>query len=328
MAIPDPVRRDWPADRAVLLVHGIGSAKQGDYDALETKLRDLLRPAKHPYAIYVLYYDYLNDWFAGKEQVRDLDQILRGELRKLQPATREWSAAVDLIGDIIWPVLLADARDAIQLAIRRQLQAMVDDARAAGISDAGDMRISIIAHSMGCFHTYETLHTLTRDPQSGFAPATSGLQFENVMFMASPAQMIGTLAGRIRALVPRAASLACLSPIAIPTERSAAGKDVPCVKRPITITGTLDPVGGYLFNNRWQAGYMDLSANPKALHIDDPQALLNIRSSSDLADVLTRSLREHARPDIGALSPHDWGGYIDRNRAKILEWLDGVPAPR
>ena len=54
----------WPADRALLLVHGIGSARPGDYGALVAQLTNILAGQPKPYAIYVFYYDQVNDWFA------------------------------------------------------------------------------------------------------------------------------------------------------------------------------------------------------------------------------------------------------------------------
>ena len=205
MAIPDPIQHDWPADRALLLVHGIGNAAPGDYAPLEQRLAEILAPAKKPYAIYSLYYDYLNDWFAGKEQVGTLNEALRGELRK--NISRDFSTAVDFIGDVIWPVLLNDARLAVQMALRRQLLQMVADARRSGINNPGQMHISIIAHSLGCFHTFETLHSMCADPQCAITPARSRLQFDNVIFMASPVGLIGEVGGWIRTAVPQSGNL-------------------------------------------------------------------------------------------------------------------------
>lgn len=322
MAIPDPVRRDWPADRAVLLIHGIGNAREGDYAPLEAQLAALLTQAKKPYAIYTLYYDYLNDWFAGKEQVFDLDQIFRRELRKRVPVTRTWSSAVDLIGDIVWPVLLADARDAVQMAIRRQLLAMIEDG-GKRVKDVADMHISIIAHSMGCFHTFETLHGIAKDRLSGLGPATNGFTLDNVMFMASPVQMIGTIANAIRHVVPRSSSLSCVAAkLAMPTQTDAAGQVLDCVRRPVSITGTLDPVGGYVFRDRWDWAYMNLDGVPDAQKIEDPQTPLNIASTEDLETIIAKSLQDHSRPEIGERHPHSWSGYIERNRKQVLEWLD------
>jgi hypothetical protein len=315
--------RKWLADRALLLVHGIGNAKEGDYAPLQQQVEDLLAQAKKPYAVYVFYYDYLNDWFAGKEQVKDLDEVLRGEMRKLGPVTREWNTAVDFIGDIVWPVLLADARDAIQTALRRQLLQMIADGKKSGIKDPADMHLSIIAHSMGCFHTFETLHAITNDTSSGLAPASDGVQFDNVILMASPVQLIGSVANKLGALVPRASNLKCrTSPLTMPVQRNLAGGDDPSAKRPVTIVGKLDPVGGYLFNTKLPWAYTDLSANPAGEYLEDAQTPLNINTSDDLESLLASSLQDHARPDIVDRNPHSWSAYIDAHRKDLLRWLD------
>ena len=306
----------------MLLVHGIGNARQGDYASLEAQLAALLSQAKKPYAIYTLYYDYLNDWFAGKEQVFDLDQIFRRELRRKEPTTRAWSSAVDLVGDIVWPVLLADARDAVQMAIRRQLLAMIDDGRKR-VRDVADMHISIIAHSMGCFHTFETLHGMAKDTNSGLTPATDGFRLENVMFMASPVRMIGSIANAIRSVVPRSSSLNCLAAsLTMPSETDLTGQTIGSVKRAVTITGTLDPVGGYVFRNQLSWAYMNVDGIPADQAIVDPQTPLNIATADDLEAVIAKSLQDHARPEIGERHPHSWSGYVERNQKKVLEWLD------
>ncbi|MEO7083763.1 MAG: hypothetical protein ABI442_19940, partial [Gemmatimonadaceae bacterium] len=64
MTIPDPQSLKWPADRAVLLVHGVGSAKPGDYDPLVAQVTSALAGQPRPYAVYMFYYDYINEWFS------------------------------------------------------------------------------------------------------------------------------------------------------------------------------------------------------------------------------------------------------------------------
>src|SRR3954466_4579075 len=64
-----PQTQRWPADRALLLVHGIGNAQPGDYDALVALLLQVLGPGASKIAMYFLYYDQVNDWFAAKTQL-------------------------------------------------------------------------------------------------------------------------------------------------------------------------------------------------------------------------------------------------------------------
>ena len=68
MAILPPQTHKWPSDRAVLFIHGIGSSKQGDYDPLVDQLKEMLGADAKKFAIYFLYYDQVNDWFAAKIQ--------------------------------------------------------------------------------------------------------------------------------------------------------------------------------------------------------------------------------------------------------------------
>ena len=55
----------WPARRAILLVHGIGNAKEGDYSQLVTGIESVLGDAAAETVIYQLWYDQVNDWFSG-----------------------------------------------------------------------------------------------------------------------------------------------------------------------------------------------------------------------------------------------------------------------
>jgi hypothetical protein len=334
MAIPPPESLDWPSDRAVLLVHGIGNAGEGDYAALKAQIAEILSHADRPYAIYVLYYDYLNDWFAAKEQVGRLNHLLRDELRRAGPPERTWNTTTEFVGDVLWPVLVVDARVAIQTAIRSQLLQMIRDGQRTAtkvmpdgsrrkIRDVADLHLSIIAHSMGCFHTYEALHAIARDPGSGMQPATDGVQFDNVILMASPVAMIGTIARSVRKVVPSPDGLYCLAtPHALPQQKDPAGTVFPTARRPVSITGKLDPVGGWWLTKMVGPWHMDLSGDPTAVCIDDSQNPLNINTVADLDDVISRSLQGEAKPIIGDRHPHSWGGYVTRHAKDLRTWLD------
>jgi hypothetical protein len=77
--LPDQ-RQRWTSNRAVLLVHGIGNAKPGDYKPLVAQVNAALGDAADTTAIYQLWYDQVNDWFAAKTQLGDVLQKAVGEL--------------------------------------------------------------------------------------------------------------------------------------------------------------------------------------------------------------------------------------------------------
>ncbi|MEX2115639.1 MAG: hypothetical protein WEB37_02035, partial [Bacteroidota bacterium] len=55
---------NWGGRRAILFVHGIGDAKPGHYQDLVDRFRAILGNAGNDFALYTLYYDEQNDWFA------------------------------------------------------------------------------------------------------------------------------------------------------------------------------------------------------------------------------------------------------------------------
>ena len=81
MATLPPQSLKWPADRALLLVHGIGNARPGVYGALVAQLTNILVDQPKPYAIYTFYYDQVNAWFAEKGNVPLAFGSLVGSLR-------------------------------------------------------------------------------------------------------------------------------------------------------------------------------------------------------------------------------------------------------
>ena len=50
--------------------------------------------------------------------------------------------------------------------------------------------------------------------------------------------------------------------------------------------------------------------------------LFTADAAKKLGALALKSLQDHARPDISDQHPHSWSGYIERNRKKVLEWLD------
>jgi hypothetical protein len=311
----------WPGKRAVLLVHGIGNAAPGDYRELRVHVETMLGPALETTAIYQLFYDQVNDWFKAKQGLGDLLKsaiaAVRGEVN--DPEIGEVIA--DSLGDILWPVLLADARTAVREAYVAQLKQIVQDGVAAGVP-ARRQRLSIICHSLGCFHTYEALHHVALFPSHALQPATHEVRFDNVVFMASPVQLIRTVAGLLGPLVPNKRWLYAIQgdALSIPSETTVTGSTVKSVRRWASITGNLDPVGGHFFKVKAPWAYMDLKGQQESL-IDD-QAPLNITTKAQLAQALTAARRERQPPNITPSNPHSWENYVINNAAKLNEWIN------
>ncbi len=318
MAIPQPQSLKWPADRAVLLVHGVGSSKPGDYDPLVAQVTNILAAGKpQRYAVYMLYYDYLNEWFSEKIQSSLALNRLIGAIRSRTTDPALGNTIADFGGDVIWPILSLDARDAMRTALLRQIRQMWMDGATAGIP-IPQRHISIICHSMGCFHVYEALYEAATNPAEQLGP-NQGVQIDNVIFMASPVQLIRTVGGDIRDAVPNPDSLACLSaaPLDLPSQSDGFGGTVPYVKQVASICGNLDPVGGYFFRARQDWAYMNL---PNQISRIDQQEWVDMKES-DLQAILQDALKDGGLPKITPNNPHDWTGYVTRHAEDLVTWL-------
>jgi hypothetical protein len=316
----------WPDERAILLVHGVGNAKVGDYADLVRQVQLVLGDQSAKFAVYMFYYDQVNDWFAAKErlnvQVARLLQELRGLLAQSNLQASDsvslGNAIAEVVGDVVWPILIADARNAVRTALIDQLNQVVMDGDDSGILPR-DQQITIIAHSMGCFHVYEALHSIAAIRDHALGPATGGVQLDNVVFMASPVQLISTLAGLLGALVPQRESLRCVSqPLGLPVQQN-----VTLARRTVAITGTLDPVGGHFFRTRSDWAYMKLDGQESLI---DPQQLALVNGSDEfsLTQVLHDSLRQRSAPVIQPSNPHSWSDYVQRHESELKKWLTGV----
>ena len=305
--VPQSIR--WPGTRAILLVHGIGNASVGQAGSFPlTALKHMLGDEEPNVAIYVINYDFINDWVDQKVNFDAGITAVKAALKlKLGGGTADGQIA-DGIGDVLWPVLSPDLRLAVRDAIIAQLDQIHLD-RAVSALDQGDdpldYQVSIVAHSLGCFHTYEVLTAIATEPAPHLRPASDLVTFDSVMLMASPVQLIRTVATTISAIVPDLGTLATLArPLAIPSE-TRHGKVVRCSRDFISITGSHDPVGGHLLGAKLDWAYMDI---PGQISIIVPQQALNIDSRDGTALALTSAV---AAGGAQLKDPHSWTAYID-----------------
>jgi len=319
----DPITQAWPEDRAILFVHGIGNVKPGDCDTLINMVKQSLGGQAGRFAYYPLYYDAINDWFKDKTQLAgQIGRVVtllkgKGGGDKLAETVAEFG------GDVIWPVLLGPAREAIRENYLLQLKQMVLDGVLAGVQP-NRQKISIICHSLGCFHTYEAIHYAANHPEHNLTPGDDGVRFANVIFMASPVKLIRTVAQELNHLVPD--GLAALDPFGLscPWGKGLKNKKIYSVKNWISVTGELDPVGGYLFHQRLDWAYMNVPQSggfAGQQSIVDPQTWLNISTGEALLEVLGAALDPNHPPDIQIKNPHSWEGYVQHHQEDLKKWL-------
>ena len=316
---PGPISLRWPGKHAILFVHGVGNASAGDYATLVGSVRALLGPHASEFAIYELYYDMYNDWMTDKLPLSDAVAAFTSAIKQDLGSDELAEAAAEFAGDIIWPVLHLAPRSILREVYLAQLKQIVRDGLRAGVS-AWNQQISIICHSLGCFHTYEALHAAADDPAHALRPISNGVTFANVIYMASPVQLIRSVASRILPLIPRPGELATLrgDSLTMPGERSVTGFMGNSVKRWVSISGELDPVCGFVYRKRVDRYWMDVQGQESLF---DDQRLLSIGNPADLARCLRESISANSRPTIAATNPHSWQGYIDRHQDKLRQWL-------
>ena len=321
MTIQDPQSQKWPGDRAILFVHGIGNAKPGDYNPLVQQLQAILGADANKIATYFLYYDAINQAVADKIHADILFTKLVDAIRRGYDGTNLGNAAASFGGDVIWPVLAAEARLAIRTGMIAQLQQIVRDGVKAGIR-TNDQRVSIIAHSMGNFHTYEALSYASSTPTEGLGPASAGFVLDNLIMMASPVQLIRHVAQSLGGAFPQRSTIYTVSKptLDIPSETTPGGTVVGCANRTVSITGNLDPVGGYLFRKQLDWAYMDLEGQ-KAFIDQEQVASVNGNEVLSLTNILQSALTNGSAPTITPNNPHDWSAYVQRHAADLKGWL-------
>lgn len=314
-----PLSQPWPSNRALILVHGIGDYSAASYEPLLAALKAAVgADAWAQTAVYPLVYEQFNDMMAAKlSAAAELSKVVE-HLTDRFGGDDIGKVAAEYAGDVIWPVLAVDARSAIRDAILEQLGVVVRDGHRAGVRRSR-ARISIVAHSLGCFHVYEALSAAATDERYRLQPGTDGAQFESVVLMASPVQLIRSVAKRLGKIVPSRSDLYCLGgeTLALPGQVDDAEDFIPSMRKLVSLTGTLDPVGGYLLRRRLGWAYMEI---PEQLSIIDEQAQLQIEGAAALRDALNVSPRtDGSAPPIP--NPHDWVGYVARNATDLQEWL-------
>lgn len=315
-----PQSMQWPADRAVLLVHGIGRASlAGDAAFPLEAFRTALGQEADRVAIYTLNYDFINDWLVTKTALGAEIRRLKRVLSVREGGDDQADVIADYAGDVLWPVLSADLRLAVRSAYLAQLiQIQLDGAESAFSrgQDPLDNKLSIVAHSLGCFHTYEALWEAATEPTHRLRPASDLFRLASVWLMASPVQLIRSVAEDIKAVIPSGEMLATLSmPLGIPREMRHS-KPVTCTDAFISVTGTQDPVGGHLLGGLQKWAYMHLTGQRS---IVVPQHLTNVTDRESLALALQAAASGETALQLN--DPHSWSRYITSQTATLREVL-------
>jgi hypothetical protein len=137
-----------------------------------------------------------------------------------------------------------------------------------------------------------------------------------VIFFASPVKLIRSASEVLGVLIPEPDDLGCLKghDLVLPSEPDMERRLVPSTRRFVSVTGNLDPVGGYLFKKQLDWAYMSIPGQES--HVDD-QSLLNIPSQQALAGVLEGAMGGSMGLAFTPRNPHDWVGYVTRNEGLV-----------
>ena len=304
----DTQKINWPGTRAILMVHGIGDASTGNSGAFPGEtLRAALGAQAATTAIYTLNYDFINDWMNLKTNLQAGIKALKGALRTQFGDSGTDAVIAEYAGDVLWPVLSADIRFAVRDAYLAQLQQIqLDRERAAFAKGDNPLKygITIVAHSLGCFHTYEVLTASASEATHRLRPASDRVTYSSVVMMASPLKLIRTIAEKIQGFIPDVANLATLAaPLAIPEQVRRSGPQR-CTDHFISVTGSYDPVGGHLMGIKLPWAYMSLSGQKSIIVKQDG---LNLTSAQSTATALAAAFAPGG-PAIN--DPHSWTAYV------------------
>lgn len=313
-----PESLQWPERRAIVLIHGVGSYAKADYKKLLAALEAAVGAGQwRKIAVYTALYDVFNDWVAEKLRCAALVGELVDRLKFHFDSDALGRVAAEGAGDVVWPVLSLDARHALRGAIIAQLQRVVLDGDRAGLRRA-QQKITIICHSLGCFHTFEALSAMAKDPRHRLQPVEDAVQFDNVMMFASPVQLIRTVSGWLGRLVPETDDLASLvgHDLSLPGEPNMVGRFIPSTRRLVSITGDLDPVGGHLMKKKLGWAYMDIAGQES--HVDE-QTLAGPLTRPAMAQAIRAALQDPKGLAFKPDNPHDWVAYVERNGGLVSE---------
>jgi hypothetical protein len=134
--------------------------------------------------------------------------------------------------------------------------------------------------------------------------------------MASPVQLIRTLAGAIGGLVPSGLATAAAAGLVVPSEEGL-GVVRTSVERWISVTGDLDPIGGHFVRRKAPWAYMDV---PGQESIVVPQALVgDADEATNLFTRLRTSLSAGKPPTLN--NPHSWLDYLNGSQVDLKSWL-------
>jgi hypothetical protein len=308
-----PQKQTWKGDQAVLLVHGVGNAKPGDYLEVAKAVQDAAGP---DVAVYSLFYDIFNDWFAAKTQFDKQITRLIAFVRQKEGDSELSQRLAEFVGDVIWPMFSSSARLTIQHAYALQMKQIVSDGLDAGLLKH-DMRLSVVCHSLGCLHTYELLHELATNPAHALQPFSDGLRFRSVVFMASPVQLIRTVAGALGDVLPPGFSTTAGTGLVNPSEAGIGGIVRSSVERWISVTGDLDPIGGHFLRRKADWAYMNVPGQDSFVV---PQRLIGTGDDErNLITTILGSLRKDGPPTLN--NPHSWLDYINSPEMKLESWF-------
>ena len=326
----EPMSRSWNGTRAVLFVHGVGNAEEGNYADLVDTVRDSLGDRADEVAFYELYYDVFNDWAAAKfdlaELLGNVVSLFRNKASNDQVNDKLAAQIAETAGDVLLPAFSQSARLAVRDAYVAQLLQMIMEGRAAGVQPQ-DQKLSIICHSLGCFHTFETLHAVVRNRNYQLHPTLNMTKFQNVIFMASPVQLIRTAFGAVDAAIK--GDLAVLDNSL--TQPGDPDEFEGSVSNWVSITGDLDPIGGHFLKQKANWAYMDVEevtwrgpwTTTTCSAIVDKQKLgADDKDEDALQQVLEAAMStDDAPPSIPLENPHSWDGYVKRHIEEISKWL-------
>jgi hypothetical protein len=311
-------QRVWPGDSAVLLVHGVGNAKAGDYvDVLQA-----VQAAAPQSAVYQLFYDQYSDWFNQKHDFGSLFNGLKTLFAANEGNSELSETVAEFAGDVLWPMFMNASREVVLRAYIAQVRQIIKDGvhsnrPANNPRLPSELKLAIVCHSLGCFHTYELLHRLADQPFHKLRPATDGVRFKSVVFMASPVQLIRTLGSAIGSLVPPGLATMSAAGLRIPAEETL-GMRVPSVQNWVTATGDLDPIGGHFLRKKEAWAYMTVAGEKPPIVV--PQQLVGAGGDeAKLIAVLKASRSEMKPPSLN--NPHSWLDYITQPLVNLPTWL-------